>query len=120
MSRRLLALSAAAATVLTLAACDDNGGDDGDDSGAQAAGGAAVTEEEGLSLICTLHQLQLARAYGHRMVALREGRVELDTYMHQVEDKQLEGLYTEEDEARSDVNDDQHEPLEPSLSGAVR
>lgn len=79
-----------------------------------------VTQEEGLTLICTLHQLQLARAYGHRMVALREGRVDMDTYMHQVEDKQLEGLYTEEEETPSAVPDDHQLPLEPNLSGAAR
>ncbi len=79
-----------------------------------------VTQEEGLTLICTLHQLQLARAYGHRMVALREGRVDMDTYMHQVEDKELEGLYTEEEETPSAVPDDHQVPLEPNLSGAAR
>ncbi|GAA4920391.1 phosphonate ABC transporter ATP-binding protein [Nesterenkonia rhizosphaerae] len=57
-----------------------------------------VTEEQGLTLICTLHQLELARAYGHRVVALRNGQVEMDTVMSQVADEQLEGLYTEEAE----------------------
>lgn len=59
-----------------------------------------VTEEQGLTLICTLHQLELARAYGHRVVALRDGKVDMDALMSQVADEQLEGLYTtEEDEA---------------------
>ncbi len=57
-----------------------------------------VTEEQGLTLICTLHQLELARAYGDRVVALRDGVVDMDTRMALVADEQLEGLYTAEDE----------------------
>lgn len=62
-----------------------------------------VTEEQGLTLICSLHQLHLARAYGNRVLALRDGRVELDTVMSQVADEQLEGLYTHDEEHQSQV-----------------
>lgn len=62
-----------------------------------------ITEEQGLTLICTLHQLQLARTYGNRVLALREGRVELDTTMSQVADEQLDGLYTDDD---AEITDD--------------
>ena len=57
-----------------------------------------VTQEQGLTLVCTLHQLELARAYGDRVVALRDGVVDMDTRMSRVADEQLEGLYTAEDE----------------------
>lgn len=57
-----------------------------------------VTEEQGLTMICTLHQLALARDYGSRLVALREGRIDMDTHMSRVADEELEGLYTAEDE----------------------
>lgn len=57
-----------------------------------------VTAEQGLTLICTLHQLGLARTYGHRVVALREGQVERDTLISEIADQQLEGLYTTEAE----------------------
>ncbi|MCH8560777.1 phosphonate ABC transporter ATP-binding protein [Nesterenkonia sp. DZ6] len=56
-----------------------------------------ITEERGLTLLCTLHQLELARAYGHRVIALRDGAVEMDTVMSEVADEQLQGLYTTED-----------------------
>ena len=57
-----------------------------------------VTEEQGLTMICTLHQLALARDYGSRLVALRDGRIDMDTQMSGVADEELEGLYTAEDE----------------------
>lgn len=57
-----------------------------------------VTEEQGLTLICTLHQLELARDYGSRVLALRDGVVEMDTHMSLVADEQLAGLYTAEEE----------------------
>ncbi|MGO1182745.1 MAG: phosphonate ABC transporter ATP-binding protein [Micrococcaceae bacterium] len=58
-----------------------------------------IAAEQGITLVCTLHQLELARAYGDRVVALRDGRVEMDTRMSQVADAQLEGLYTSDDDA---------------------
>lgn len=62
-----------------------------------------VAEEQRLTLICSLHQMHLARSYGHRILALRDGRVELDTTMSQVADEQLEGLYTNDEEHQSQV-----------------
>ncbi|WBL18845.1 phosphonate ABC transporter ATP-binding protein [Citricoccus sp. NR2] len=58
-----------------------------------------IVAEHGITLICTLHQLELARAYGDRVVALRDGRIELDTRMNLVADAELEGLYTSDDDA---------------------
>lgn len=53
-----------------------------------------ITEEQNLTLVCTLHQLELARAYGSRIVALRDGNLDIDTHITQLADHQLEGLYT--------------------------
>lgn len=57
-----------------------------------------IAEEEGLALVCTLHQIELARDYGHRVVALRDGAVEFDSVMSEVSAGQLRSLYAEEDE----------------------
>lgn len=53
-----------------------------------------ISEERSLTLICTLHQLELARDYGSRVVALRDGVIEMDTQMSKVSDEQLDRLYT--------------------------
>ncbi|GAB3848341.1 phosphonate ABC transporter ATP-binding protein [Nesterenkonia populi] len=79
-----------------------------------------VAEEERLTLLCTLHQLELAREYGHRVVALREGRVDMDTYMSQIADEQLEGLYTHEDEDHGPALPPHAAAPERVLEGAAR
>ncbi|TDS86887.1 phosphonate ABC transporter ATP-binding protein [Nesterenkonia sp. AN1] len=60
-----------------------------------------ITEERGLTLLCTLHQLELARAYGRRVIALRDGAMDMDTVMSKVADEQFQGLYTTEDQEES-------------------
>lgn len=58
-----------------------------------------IAEEEGLTLVCTLHQLALARDYGRRVVALREGRIDVDADIAGLDDARLEGLYIKEEAA---------------------
>lgn len=57
-----------------------------------------ITEENNLTLLCTLHQLELARDYGSRIVALRNGTLDIDSHISELVDEQLQGLYTSEDE----------------------
>ena len=61
-----------------------------------------ITAEHNLTLICTLHQLELARTYGNRIVALRDGRLDLDGPIAELADHQLEGLYTTADGERDE------------------
>src|SRR5690625_1533552 len=61
-----------------------------------------VTEEEGMTMICTLHHLELARTYGNRIVALRDGRVDIAAQISTLADADLTGLYTTEDEHQSE------------------
>lgn len=62
-----------------------------------------ISEERNLTLVCTLHQLELARAYGQRVVALRDGRLEIDANIWELADEQLDGLYTSEPVEESGV-----------------
>ena len=52
-----------------------------------------VVAEEKLTLVCTLHQLELAEAYGDRVVALQRGRLLLDGRMRDLSRTDLAGLY---------------------------
>lgn len=60
-----------------------------------------ITEENDLTLLCTLHQLELARDYGSRIVALRDGSLDIDAHISELANHQLEGLYTEVDDDQS-------------------
>ena len=52
-----------------------------------------VTEEE-LTLVCSLHQLELAESYGDRVVALKNGRLLLDGRIGDLSRDDLAALYS--------------------------
>ena len=52
-----------------------------------------IVEEEQLTLVCTLHQLELARTYGQRIVGLRDGRTVLDRSREDFTDADVAALY---------------------------
>ena len=53
----------------------------------------SIVEEEGLTLVCTLHQLELARTYGQRIVGRRDGRSILDRSRGDFTDADVAALY---------------------------
>ncbi len=53
-----------------------------------------IVREEGLSMLCTLHQLDLAREYADRIIGMKAGRVEIDTAIADTDPLQLNALYT--------------------------
>ncbi|MFP4271027.1 MAG: phosphonate ABC transporter ATP-binding protein, partial [Alphaproteobacteria bacterium] len=52
-----------------------------------------IVDDEGLSMLCSLHQLDLAREYGDRILGLRAGRLVLDAAAADVADARLVALY---------------------------
>lgn len=52
-----------------------------------------IVREEGLSMLCTLHQLELAREYADRIIGLKAGRVEIDAAIADTDPLQLNALY---------------------------
>jgi phosphonate transport system ATP-binding protein len=55
-----------------------------------------LARERGLTVVCTLHQLDLAWEYANRVVGLRNGRVVLDDRKGSIHRSTLEGLYNGE------------------------
>lgn len=53
-----------------------------------------IVREEGLSMLCTLHQLDLAREYADRILGMKAGRVEIDAAIGDIDIEQLNALYT--------------------------
>ena len=53
-----------------------------------------IVTEEKLSMLCTLHQLELEQEYGDRILGMKAGRVEIDAPIAETDTAQLNALYT--------------------------
>jgi phosphonate transport system ATP-binding protein len=53
----------------------------------------SVVRERGMTVLCVLHQVELAREYGERLIGLRAGRLAFDRPVRQVSDLDLTELY---------------------------
>ncbi|MEB3229752.1 MAG: phosphonate ABC transporter ATP-binding protein [Leptolyngbyaceae bacterium] len=52
-----------------------------------------IVRERQLTVICTLHQLNLAKDYADRIIGLRQGEIQIDAPAHQLTDHELSWLY---------------------------
>ncbi|GAA2780411.1 phosphonate ABC transporter ATP-binding protein [Saccharopolyspora taberi] len=55
---------------------------------------AEIGREDGLTVVCSLHQVDLALSWGHRIVGLRSGRVVLDTPVHGLSREEAMSIYS--------------------------
>ena len=53
-----------------------------------------IVREEGLSMLCTLHQLDLALEYGDRILGMKAGEIVIDTPVAETDRERLNTLYT--------------------------
>lgn len=53
-----------------------------------------IVREEGLSMLCTLHQLDLAREYADRIIGMKAGQIAIDVDIADADLTQLNGLYS--------------------------
>lgn len=56
----------------------------------------SLAEEENLAVLCVLHQVELAYAYAHRVVGIRDGQVEFDLPRADVSRDAVKRLYMSE------------------------
>ncbi len=52
-----------------------------------------VVRERGMTVLCSLHQLELASEFGDRVVGMKAGRIELDSWRNPVGNSAMAGLY---------------------------
>jgi len=52
-----------------------------------------LSREEGLAVLCVLHQPELARRYADRVIGLRRGRIAFDDRPEAVSDREMAALY---------------------------
>jgi phosphonate transport system ATP-binding protein len=55
-----------------------------------------LNKEDGLTVLCSLHFLSLARAYSDRVIALKDGRIEYDGPPTDIDDERFKQIYGEE------------------------
>jgi phosphonate transport system ATP-binding protein len=58
----------------------------------------ANLNRDGITVLCSLHFLSLARKYGSRVVALRDGRVVFDGLPGEIDDELFRDIYGEDAE----------------------
>lgn len=56
----------------------------------------ALNKRDGLTVLCSLHFLSLARAYGTRIIALKAGEIVFDGPPQQIDEERFKAIYGEE------------------------
>ena len=52
-----------------------------------------INKKDGITVICSLHFLSLARRYGTRVIALKDGRVAFDGSPHDIDEQRFKEIY---------------------------
>ena len=57
-----------------------------------------LNKEDNITVICSLHFLSLARKYGSRVVALKNGKIVFDGLPHEIDNERFKSIYGEDAE----------------------
>lgn len=60
----------------------------------------SIVREQKLTVICTLHQLELAQEYGDRIIGLRDSKIRLDSAVKNLSLEDLTSLYLDKSEKK--------------------
>lgn len=55
-----------------------------------------LNKEDGITVLCSLHFLSLARAYSDRVIALKDGKVEFDGLPGEIDNERFKQIYGED------------------------
>jgi phosphonate transport system ATP-binding protein len=55
-----------------------------------------LNKEDGITILCSLHFLSLARAYADRIIALKDGQMEFDGHPEEIDEKRFKDIYGED------------------------
>lgn len=78
-----------------------------------------VVTERGITVVCVLHQLELARAYAGRIIGMQQGRVVLDAPPAALTEAELLNLYQGEASEQAPSPEDIHDRLDTARAAAV-
>jgi phosphonate transport system ATP-binding protein len=55
-----------------------------------------LNKEDGISVLCSLHFLSLARTYADRVIALKDGKLEFDGLPKDIDEDRFRQIYGED------------------------
>ncbi|MBN1965279.1 MAG: phosphonate ABC transporter ATP-binding protein [Anaerolineae bacterium] len=55
-----------------------------------------LNKEDGITILCSLHFLSLARAYADRIIALKDGKLEFDGLPEEIDEQRFKAIYGED------------------------
>jgi phosphonate transport system ATP-binding protein len=55
-----------------------------------------LNDEDNLSILCSLHFLDLARAYADRVIALKDGQLQFDGTPEEIDNARFKAIYGED------------------------
>lgn len=56
----------------------------------------SLNKDDGITVLCSLHFLSLARAYGDRIIALKDGKIQFDGSPHEIDEVLFKEIYGED------------------------
>jgi ABC-type cobalamin/Fe3+-siderophores transport system ATPase subunit len=57
-----------------------------------------INKKDGITVVCSLHFLSLARRYGTRVIALKDGKIAFDGKPDAIDEKRFKDIYGEDAE----------------------
>lgn len=81
----------------------------------------SIVEERGLTVIAILHQLEVAKEYGERMIALKDGEIIVDSPAKELDDDLLASIYDDQvtDNYSSQITTVTEVAREPAVGGGI-
>jgi phosphonate transport system ATP-binding protein len=77
-----------------------------------------INKKDGITVICSLHFLSLARRYGTRVIALNGGRVAFDGQPAEIDERRFKEIYGE-DAVEVEIGPERSQPQPPSATEAA-
>jgi phosphonate transport system ATP-binding protein len=77
-----------------------------------------INKKDGITVVCSLHFLSLARRYGTRVIALKEGKIAFDGRPDAIDERRFKEIYGEDAE-EVEIGPERSRPQPPSANDAA-
>jgi ABC-type phosphate/phosphonate transport system ATPase subunit len=78
-----------------------------------------INKKDGITVVCSLHFLSLARRYGTRVIALKDGKIAFDGKPDAIDEKRFKEIYGEDAE-EVEIGPERAQPQPISTDEAAR